>query len=143
MQDILVIGSTDYSDLREIRKVLRRVEATYQGPFRLVVAEGSALASYAVGAARDAGWDTKLVSIAVACAKDCTPGHRRKGGASGTWCPTARRRTNVELMGGLSVVLVLAFTRPTAGLTNTRVGQTDAKANGLPLWQTEQTGQVK
>lgn len=142
MRDILVIGSPNYSDLREIRRTLRAVETVYHGPYRVLVADGSALASYVVGAARDQGWTTELVTVNPDCATDCPAGHRRKGGPAGTYCPTARRHLTRELLQN-GPDLVLCFVRPTTGLRGTRVGQADAKKLGLPIWEYEQTGATK
>jgi hypothetical protein len=145
MREILVIGSTGFNDLRLIRSTLREVEKIYHGPYQVTVTEGTALASYVVGAARDQGWTIRQVSVDEDCDADCPVGHRRSAGrprGTSSYCPTARRRAHLDLMNE-GVDLVLAFVRQTSGMRDTRIGQTDAKSLGLPLWQREQNGEAK
>lgn len=132
MTTVVAIGTPEFGDLRKIKGALRKVEDTYRPDYTLKLASGTALSSLVAGAAREQGWTVDMVEVPTACAPDCPP-HRRKGGADGTFCVTARRRTNDALVMAIPDV-VLCFARPRSGLANTRLGQDLARSLGIAQW---------
>lgn len=144
MSDVLVIGSPNFSDVRAIKRALRRVEEVYRGPHTLIHTTGTALASLVVGSAREQGWTVRSIAVDQACASDCTPGHRRTGGPEGTFCPVARRREHEALMRAVLPNAVLVFNRVAAKATTpNRVGQHLARDLGLATWEYTQVTPTK
>ncbi len=139
MVRILAVGSAKWSDHRRTVAVLRKVMTIYRAPYTLVCDMGDGAPRHAAAAARQLGWTVEAHELdAAKCAKDCPPQHRRAGGPTGDWCPTAAgRNRNTMLDSGIDVVL--SFIRPgRRDDQGTRTGQAETRRRGIGIWTIEQ-----
>lgn len=132
---VIAIGTPRWTDHRTTVAALRRVMDVYHGPWTLVCDMGDGAARHAAAAARDLGWQVDVYPVDVAkCAADCpTAGHRRRGGPSGEFCPTAKRR-NLLAMLDSGVDHAVAFVRPDRRETGERFGQEDLRKHDIGIW---------
>jgi hypothetical protein len=141
MARILAVGSSRWTSQRLTTATLRKVMALYRDPYVLVCDMTDGAARYAAAAARALGWDVEPYELDQAkCAEDCPPadGHRRPGGPSGSWCPTARHRNTEAMLGGgidLCVAFVRSGPRDDQGH---RQGQAQARRRDIGVWTVQQ-----
>jgi hypothetical protein len=121
-----------------IKTALDRVEEVFRDPYILVTDMEPGAVRYAAAAARDRGWGVEPHEPQMdKCAPECpTANHRRPGGPSGDWCPTAKYR-NLLAMLATGVDHCLAFVRedgPHAQGQGLRVGQSVVRKTDIGLW---------
>lgn len=141
MRRIVVVGSPTWTDNRTAMAALRRVMAVYRDPYTLVCDMSDGAARYAAAGARTLGWAVEPHEIDPAkCLPDCpTENHRRRGGPTGDWCPAVRFRNVLDMLDS-GPDLALFLVRPTGRSAATRMGQAEAKARGIGVWEYVQGG---
>lgn len=114
MARVLALGSPAWTSHRLTMVALRRVMDTFREPYTLVCDMGDGAARYAAAAAQKLGWTVERHETDMAkCAADCPKSnHRRKGGPTGDYCPTARHRNTLDMIAtGIHVALVFVHQR--------------------------------
>jgi len=116
-------------------EALQRVTQTYRDPYTVITNGRQGAATYALAAARELGMDTEEYPFdPTKCGSDCAiTNHRRTGGPTGSWCPTAESR-NLDLMIKTGVDVVLAFHRPESSVAEVRDGTKQIKKQGIAVW---------
>lgn len=135
MARILAVGSVRWSDHRRTVAALRKVMTVYRDPYTLVCDMTDGASRFAAAAATQLGWAVEAYELDPAkCAKDCPPGHRRPGGPTGDWCPTAAGRNHNRMLDS-GIDLVVAFVRSGRREDKgTRAGQFEARRRDIGIW---------
>jgi hypothetical protein len=141
MARILAVGSSRWTNQRAALAALRKVMTLYREPYVLVCDMGDGAPRFAAAAARSLGWTVEPYELDQSkCADSCPApeGHRRPGGPTGSWCPSARSR-NTELMLNGGVDLCIGFVRPgSRDDQGFKQGQAQARRRDIGVWTIEQ-----
>lgn len=138
VRNIIAVGVQGWKDRRTTAEAFRRIAETYKGPYTVHCDTGTGAGRFAAALGRELGWTVNAQDVDPAkCAPECPQGHRRPGGSTGDWCPTARHRWFTQQLDHADLVIGLVND------TNARFGQVEAAKRGIAVWQYTPRGGTK